>query len=139
MYPERGREAEPALETVGVGRAKGLGCWAGWCWEHALLDLSIRSERAGEGWKHFPDEEGAELSSTSGVEDNKVEGCIQIFLFFAGVLRSPSFLPLEEERGDKPGVTEGTSARLNVSVCNWGGVVLLLSVLLGIFSTSVEA
>lgn len=103
------------------------------------MDLSIRSERAGEGWKHFPEEEGAELSSTGGIGDNKVEWCIQIFLFVSGALRSPSFIPLEEERGDKPGVTEGTSARLNVSVCNWGEVVLLLSVLPGIFSTSVEA
>jgi hypothetical protein len=102
------------------------------------LDLSIRSERAGEGWKPFPEEERAKLSSTGGVEA-KVEGCMQIFLFFSGVLESPSFLPLEEERGDKTGVTEGTSARLNVSVCGWGEVVLLLSVLPGIFSISIEA
>lgn len=102
------------------------------------MDLSIRSERAGEGWKPFPEEERAELSSTGGVEA-KVEGCMQIFVFFSGVLRSPSFLPLEEERGAKPGVTGGTSARLNLSVCNWGGVGLLLSVLPGIFSTSIKA
>lgn len=102
------------------------------------MDLSIRSERAGEGWKHFPEEERAVLSLIGGIKD-KVEGRVQIFLFFSGALRSPSFLPLEEERGDKPGVTEGTSARLNRSVCDWGGVVLLLSVLPGIFSVSVAA
>lgn len=79
------------------------------------------------------------LSLTGSAEDGKVEGCVQIFLFFSRPLRSSSFLPLEEERGDKPGGTEGTPARPTVSVCNMGGAGLLPSVPPGIFSTSAEA
>lgn len=136
--PELVGEAEPALE-MGVGRTERLCGWPECCGKRVLLDLSIRSERAGEGWKHFSGEERTVPSVTGSAEDNKVEGCVQRSLFFSGPLRSPSVPPLEEEREDKPGATEGTSARLTVSVCNWGRVALLLREPPGIFSTSAEA
>lgn len=76
------------------------------------------------------------LSLAGDAEDKKVEGSLQIFLLLSGPLRSPSCLPSKVESGD---VTEGTSPKPNVSFCNWGSVLLLLSVPCGVFSTFLEA
>jgi len=49
------REAELALKTGGEGRVEGFCPWSASCGV-VLLDLFIRFERAGEGWKHFSGE-----------------------------------------------------------------------------------
>lgn len=49
------REAELALETGGEGGVEGFCPWSASCGV-VLLDLFIRFERAGEGWKHFSGE-----------------------------------------------------------------------------------
>lgn len=77
--PSLGREAELALET-GVERGVERFCpWPPSCGA-ALLDLFIRFERAGEGWKHFSGEESMALWLVGGDrEDNAEEtdvGCM---------------------------------------------------------------
>lgn len=58
--PKLGGEAQLALEIDGGERAEGFSPWPDGLYD-ALLDLSIRFERAGDGWKHFSGEEGMVL------------------------------------------------------------------------------
>lgn len=75
-----GREAELALETRGEGGAGGFCPWPDSCGE-AFLDLFMRFERAGEGWKDFSGEESVALWLVGGdrednVEEADLEGCV---------------------------------------------------------------
>lgn len=58
-------EAELALETGGEGEIEGFCPWSASCGA-VLLDLFIRSERAGEGWKHFSGKESVALWLSGG-------------------------------------------------------------------------